>query len=188
MSNEHNQNDTASNQNEQPANAETENSASNAAESIPEQGQIDYLGEIQKYKNNWMLAAAEAQNIKRRAEQDIQKAKFFSIERFAKDLIEVLESLYRASENIKDEDLANNPSLVTAKEGIEITKKEMINVFQRNAVTRIYPKGELFDPNFHEAISQLETGQPAGTIIDVVRAGYILKDRLLQAALVVVAK
>lgn len=154
-----------------------------------EQPQIDYLAEIQEYKDKWMRAAAEAQNIKRRAEQDISKARVFSIEKFAQDLMEVLESLHRASLAISDDQAQLSEPLKNAKEGIEITRKEMVNVFERHGIKRIFPVGEIFNPAQHEAVSQLESADhTSGTIIDVVRAGYILNDRLLRAALVVVAK
>ena len=168
-----------------PASQPEEQQPASKKEEAP---QIDYLAEIQKYKDNWMRAAAEAQNIKRRAEQDIIKAKIFSIESFSKDLIEVLESLHRASEAINEEQAANSEALKNAKEGIEITKKEMLNVFERHGIKRISPKGEPFNPAHHEAVSQIESELSSGTVVDVVRAGYLIKDRLIQAAMVVVAK
>lgn len=177
------------NQPQDSVNTQNNEEQSQAAEQkFEEMPQIDYLAEIQKYKDNWMREAAEAQNIKRRAEQDLLKVKFYSIEKFAKDLIGVTESLFRASEAISDEMAASSELLKNAKDGIEITKKEMLNVLERHHVVRIDPKGEKFDPSRHEAIAQLESELDQGIIIDVARAGYILKDRLLQAALVAVSK
>ncbi len=155
----------------------------------PQAPKIDYLSEIQKYKDNWIRAAAEIENVKRIAKQDIEKAAFYSIEKFAKDLVMVFENLCRASDIISDEDVKTDPKLQNFKEGIELTKQEMLSTLERNNVKRIHPpKGEKFNHNLHQAISQIESDQEAGNIIEVVQAGYIIKDRLLKPAMVVVSK
>jgi molecular chaperone GrpE len=149
---------------------------------------IDYEAEMNKYKDNWLRAAAEIENIKRRARQDVDKAAFFSIEGFARDLVSVLDYLYSASDAITDELASTNEHLKTAKEGIEITKKELLGAFERNSIRRIYPKGEKFDHNNHQAVVQVEGDQAPDTVVDVLQAGYIIKDRLLRPAMVTVAK
>jgi len=154
----------------------------------PSVSAVHYEEEIAKYKDNWLRAAAEIENVKRRARQDIEKAGAFSIENFAKDLIRVLDYLYSASDAITDEDAIAHEPLKAAKEGIEITKKELLNAFEKNALKRLYPKGEKFDHNFHQAVAQVESDQTADTIVDVLQAGYVIKDRLLRPAMVTVAK
>ena len=149
---------------------------------------IDYEAEMAKYKDNWLRSAAEIENIKRRAKQDIEKAGAYSIEGFAKDLVSVLDYLYSASDAITEEVAQLHEQLRTAKEGIEITKKEMLNAFEKNSLKRLYPKGEKFDHNLHQAVAQVESDQAADTVVDVLQAGYVIRDRLLRPAMVTVAK
>lgn len=164
----------------------------NTASEAPEQPQpteADYKAIIEDLNDKMLRAVAESQNTRRRADIDIQNAKNFSIQSFAKDLLGVMDNLFRAAEAISEEDAAGNPKLKSIKDGVEITKKEMIQVFERSAIKRISPMGEAFDPNSHQAISQIPDGNVApGTVLQVLQDGYILKDRLLRPALVVVSK
>lgn len=149
----------------------------------------DYKAEIEDLKDKALRAMAEAQNTRRRADIDVQNAKSFGIQSFARDLLGVMDNLFRASETISDADATSDPKLKSIKEGIEITKREMVNVLERNGIKRIEPLNEAFDPNLHQAMSQIpDTNVAPGTILQVLQSGYILKDRLLRPALVVVAK
>lgn len=149
----------------------------------------DYKAIIDDLNDKVLRAMAEAQNTRRRADIDIQNAKSFSIQSFAKDLLGVMDNLYRAVETVSEEDAAESPKLKSIKDGVEITKKEMIQVFERSGIKRINPQGEAFDPNLHQAISQVPDANVApGTVMQVLQDGYILKDRLLRPALVVVSK
>ncbi len=151
-------------------------------------GAINYLEEISKYKDNWLRAIAEIDNIKKRTKQDIEKAAFFGIEAFAKDMVVIFEYLSRAAESITDEMAKNNEVLNNAKTGIDMTKKEMLNVLEKHNVKRIDPRGQKFDPNLHQAVAQVPSGdKEPGIVIDLVQAGYIIKDRLLKPAMVVVS-
>lgn len=174
------QQDSENGQNQETKEAESQlNSATSG---------VDYEAEANKYKDQWLRAAAEIENIKRRSKQDIEKAASFSIESFARDLVIVLDYLYSASDAITQEAAQANEQLNAVKEGIEITKREMLNSFERNSIKRIYPKGEKFDHNTQQAVVQVESDLPADTVIDVLQAGYVIKDRLLRAAMVTVAK
>jgi molecular chaperone GrpE len=165
-----------------------------AAESLPETEapeivETDYKAVINELNDKVLRAMAETQNMRRRADIDIQNAKNFSIQSFAKDLLGVMDNLYRATDTVSEEDAATNPKLKTIKDGVEITKKEMTQVFERSGIKRLSPLGEQFDPNLHQAISQVADANAApGTVLQVLQDGYILKDRLLRPALVVVAK
>lgn len=146
------------------------------------------LEKIKTLEEQILRVAADAQNVKRRAEQDVQKAKNYSIESFAKDLLSVMDNLNRTS-TIITEDSDDYEKFKPILEGIDITKKEMVNVFKRNGVSEINPVGEKFDHNFHQAMSQIEDAEKeSGTIIDVMQTGYIMKERLIRPALVVVVK
>jgi molecular chaperone GrpE len=145
--------------------------------------------EIENYKDQNLRAAAEVQNIRRISDNEIAKAKAYGVESFAKDLTSVLDNLYRASELLTDDITGDNPLLKNIKEGIELTKREFHTSLERQAVRRIDPKNEKFDPQYHQALTQIPSADiEPGTVVDVIQAGYIIKDRLLKAAQVVVSK
>lgn len=149
----------------------------------------EYKAKIAELEDKMLRVAAEGQNIRRRAMQDIEKAKHFSIESFARDLTPVLENLFRASESITEEDAQADERLKTTKDGIEITKNELLKAFEKHGLKRVSPKGEAFDHNFHQAMSQVEDNEkPANTVLEVIQAGYTIKDRLINPALVIVSK
>jgi molecular chaperone GrpE len=149
----------------------------------------DFPAIIADLNDKLLRSAAEMQNLQRRTAIDMQKAKYFSIENFARDLLGVMDNLCRASESISDEDAKNNEKLKSVKEGVEITKKELANVFERNHIKRVGEVGDKFDPNLHQAMMQVEDKEkPAGTIIDVMMPGYMIKERLLRPAMVAVTK
>ena len=174
---------------EELSNEETAVSEDNVEVLESEEKTEDYQSVIDGLNDQLLRAAAEVQNVKRRADIDVQKARHFSIESFAKDLLGVLDNLYRASESVSDEDVEKDTKLKAIKDGVEITKKEMTNALERNNIKRISPKGEKFNPDFHQAMSQIEQeGVEAGNVIDVMQAGYTIKDRVLRPALVIVAK
>lgn len=151
--------------------------------------QINYQAIIDELNDKVLRAAAEVQNTKRIAGLDVQKARDFSIVSFAKDLLSVMDNLKRASESISDEDAANNQQLKNVKDGVEITRKELANVFERHGIKEVNPVDHKFDHDLHQAMAQLDVaGKESGTIIDVMQVGYTLKERLLRPALVAVAK
>jgi molecular chaperone GrpE len=149
----------------------------------------DFPAIIADLNDKLLRMAAEMQNTQRRNAIDMQKAKYFSIESFARDLLGVMDNLCRASDSISEEDAKKDEKLKSVREGIEITKKELANVFERHHVKRIGEVGEKFDHNLHQAMMQVEDkDKPAGTIIEVMLPGYIVKDRLLRPAMVAVSK
>ncbi|PIR37341.1 MAG: nucleotide exchange factor GrpE [Alphaproteobacteria bacterium CG11_big_fil_rev_8_21_14_0_20_39_49] len=156
---------------------------------VPEKEEIDYNAVIDDLNDKILRTAAEMQNAKRRAEQDIQKARDYSIEAFARDMLGVMDNLHRTTESISQEDAAKDEKLKLIIDGIDITKKEMENVFERNKIKCINPVGEKFDHNFHQAMSQIEDAEKdSGTIVNVMQTGYVIKDRLIRPALVVTVK
>ena len=129
----------------------------------------------------WLRAKAETENVRRRAQEDIAKASKFAIEKFAKELIAVKDSLEAGLS-------AENPSVESLKAGTELTLKQVIAAFEKSQLKEIDPIGEKFDPHFHQAISMVEADREANTIVDVLQKGYLLADRVLRPALVIVAK
>jgi molecular chaperone GrpE len=132
-------------------------------------------------KDQLLRAAAEVQNARRRAEDEVSKARKFALEGFADSLLPVLDSL-EAGLAVQD------ASVEQIREGAELTLKQLLAALERNKVLPIAPAvGEKFDPHFHQAISAVPAEQPANTVVTVLQKGYSIADRVLRPALVMVA-
>ncbi|MNK60306.1 heat shock protein GrpE [compost metagenome] len=124
---------------------------------------------------------AEAENVRRRAQEEVSKARKFGIESFAESLVPVKDSLEAA--------LAQPDQTVeTLREGVEVTLKQLTAAFERNLLKEIAPaQGDKFDPHLHQAISSIPSEQPANTVLQLLQKGYAIADRTLRPALVVVS-
>ncbi|MCD6027290.1 MAG: grpE [Solimicrobium sp.] len=130
----------------------------------------------------FLRAKADAENIRRRAQEDISKAHKFAIESFAESMIPVKDSLEMA---LKIETV----SVEALKEGTEVTLRQLANAFEKNRLLEINPaKGDKLDPAKHQAVSMVPADQEANTVVDVLQKGYTIADRLLRPALVTVAQ
>lgn len=144
---------------------------------------------IAELNDKLLRTAAEAQNVKRRAQIDIENAGKYSIEKFARDMISVLDNLFRAEESISKGEENESEHIKSIKEGVDLTKNEMISAFRRHGIERVMPVDQPFDHNLHQAMAQVPTAdKEPETVIDVMQAGYTIKGRLLRPALVAVAK
>lgn len=141
-------------------------------------------------KDQLLRLAADMENLRKRSAKQIEDANKFAINSFAKDLIDVLENLYLATNNVPAEALEEDTALIALFKGVEMTKNTLINVFDKYGLKRIFPEiGSIFDHNFHEAVAQVPNPEFAdNAIINVMRAGYSLNDRLIKPAMVAVAK
>ena len=122
--------------------------------------------------------------MRRRAAEDIDKARKFAVEKFAGELLAVKDSLEAALAN-------ENQSAENLKAGVELTLRQLSNAFEKSRLAEIAPLGEKFDPHKHQAISQIEApdaSTEANTVLTVLQKGYSLADRVLRPALVVVSK
>ena len=136
-----------------------------------------------------MVLAAEVDNLRKRHVKEIEDAHKFAVSNFAKDMIEVLENLFRAEESIDSEKVKQDETLGQIFNGVELTKKTLVDAFEKNGLKRIYPVGESFDHDFHQAVTQVESNDhKTNEVVQVIQAGYELKGRLLRPALVAVAK
>ena len=141
--------------------------------------------EAAEAKDQALRAAAEAQNARRRAENEAEKARKFALERFAKDILPVVDNLERGLASFDKEDEAQKSAI----EGVELTLKTLVDALGRNQIEVIDPNGEPFDPQVHEAVAMVPNpAAEPNTVIDVVQKGYLLNGRLLRAAMVAVAK
>ena len=139
-------------------------------------------------RNKVLYAQAETQNVRRRLEKEKTDASAYASTAFARDMLSVADNLSRALSSIPA-DLAGDEKLKPVLTGIEMTARELENVFQRHGITRIAAMGEALDPNKHQAMLELERADAApGTIVEEMQSGYMIRDRLLRPALVGVAK
>jgi len=167
------QNETASQQPEQAAQAEVMPSV----EEMLKQAEL----KAQEHYDAWMYAKAESENIRRRAQDDVSKAHKFAVERFSNEMLAVKDSL--------EAGLAVQAATVESfKGGMELTLKQLTGVFEKFNITEINPVGEKFDAHKHQAIGMVESEQDANTVVSVMQKGYQLSDRVLRPALVMVAK
>jgi molecular chaperone GrpE len=135
----------------------------------------------QEHYDAWLRAKADVENTRKRAQVDVANAHKYAIESFATDLLAVKDSLEATL-------AADSASLESLKEGVDLTLKQLGAVFQKFKLTEINPLGEKFDPHQHQAITMLESEQPANTVVHVLQKGYQLQDRVIRPALVTVAK
>ena len=143
--------------------------------------------ELDEARQNVLYAQAETQNVRRRLEQEKQNAQAYAATAFARDILSVKDNLERALSAVGDE-LRSDERLKGLVVGIEATGREIDNVFQRHGITRVESLGQSLDPNKHQAMLEVPSDEPAGTIVQELQPGYTIKDRLLRPALVGVAK
>ncbi len=145
---------------------------------------------LQEAEEKLLRSLAEIENQRRRFEKEIKDAFEFGSFNFAKENLATLDNLQRAKEAIKsDEQLKDNKDLDKFLENINIIEKDLISIFEKNRIKKIDTKDKKFDPNFHQAMSEIEDDKAEpGSIIQEIQAGYMLGERLLRPALVSVAK
>ncbi len=135
----------------------------------------------EEHHDAWLRAKAETENMRRRAAEDVDKARKFAVEAFANELLAVKDSLEAAL-------AVETPSVENLKDGVDLTLKQLVAAFGRCNVHEIDPMGEKFDPHLHQAIQMIESDKPANTVVTVLQKGYRLHERTLRPALVMVAK
>lgn len=150
-----------------------------------EQKLADATASAQSEKDNALRALAEMENLRRRAAQDVEKAQKFALEKFAGELLPVIDSLERALEHTDKE----SDGFQAVYEGVELTLKSLLSTVEKFGVLPIDPQGEAFDPNKHQAMSMVESAEVApNSVLAVMMKGYELNGRVLRPAMVMVAK
>ena len=140
-------------------------------------------------KDKMLRLNADMENLRRRTEREKQDMAKYAITAFARDLLTLDDNLNRALSAVPEGQADNDPALKALVEGMEMTGRELTNVFERNGITRLSPEGESFDPNCHQAMYEIpNTDVPAGTIMEVVAAGFMIDKRVLRPAMVGVSK
>lgn len=139
-------------------------------------------------KQEVLYARAESQNVRRRAEKDVQDARAYAATGFARDILSVYDNLVRAIEAIPA-DLHDDPRLKGLVTGVEATQREVEKVFGQHGITRIASTGMPLDPNQHQAMLEIPTDEhEPGTVVQEMQTGWMIRDRLLRPAMVGVAK
>ena len=133
----------------------------------------------EEHHDAWLRAKAETENMRRRAQDDIAKASKFAIEKFAESLLPVKDTLEMALAD-------TNPD--TLRTGVDMTLKNLLSAFEKSGVKEENPVGQKFDPNKHQAIGMVESEQEPNTVVNVLQKGYLIADRVLRPAMVMVAK
>jgi len=135
-----------------------------------------------EHHDAWLRAKAETENVRRRAQEDVVKAHKFAGEKLVADLLAVKDSLEAALAN-------ENQGAENLRQGVELTLRQLVSVFDKASVAEINPLGEKFDPHRHQAISQIEAaGTEPNHVVQVLQKGYSLHERVIRPALVVIAK
>jgi molecular chaperone GrpE len=145
---------------------------------------------LKETEDKLLRSLAEIENQRRRFEKEIKDAFEFGSFNFAKESLAILDNLQRAKIAIKnDESLKDNKDLDKFLENITVIEKDLISIFEKNRIKKIETKNQKFDPNLHQAMSEIENDKPeAGSILQEIQSGYMLGERLLRPALVSVAK
>ena len=137
-------------------------------------------------QDRFLRAVAESQNVRRRAQQDVEKERKFGIERLARDVLSVADNLGRAL-SAMPADL--DPAMKNLIAGVQATERELQSVLERHGITRIEAVGKAFNADFHQAMMEVQDPSvPSGTVVQELIPGYLLAGRLLRAAMVAVSK
>jgi molecular chaperone GrpE len=146
--------------------------------------------ELADMKDRLLRTLAEMENLRRRTEREVADARMYGISAFARDILNVADNMHRALHALDEELRARADGAVKALlDGVELTERELMNVLEKHGVTRIEPLGQKFDPHRDQAMYEVEdTSVPAGTVVSVVQAGYLIGERVLRPALVAVSK
>lgn len=170
-------------QTQQPTVEEQEGASPHEVEVMPSLEELLQEAErkAQEHYDAWMYAKAEAENIRRRAHDDIDKARKFALEKFSSELLAVKDSMEAAL-------AVETATVEDYKSGVELTLKQLTGVFEKFNLAEVHPVGEKFDPHKHQAISLVEAEAEPNTVVQVLQKGYLLHDRVLRPALVMVAK
>jgi molecular chaperone GrpE len=132
---------------------------------------------------------AEVENIRKRSEREKEETAKYAITRLARDIVSVGDNFQRAIDAVPPDAVEKDSALKSFLEGVTLTERELLNVLERYGIRKIVPNGEQFNPHMHQAVMEMQrTDVPAGTVVQVFQAGFVIEDRVLRPAMVAVAK
>jgi molecular chaperone GrpE len=150
----------------------------------------ELVREAAEYKDKLLRTLAEMENLRKRTEREVADARLYGNASFARDVLAVADNMQRAFEAMGSElREQSDPKVKALVEGVELTERELLKVLEKHGVKKFSPAGEKFDPNFHQAMYEIENPQlPPGHVAQVIQAGYMLGERVLRPAMVAVVK
>jgi molecular chaperone GrpE len=180
-------------QNDDPVNPATEPVVSKPyiMPDDPEEGSAGALAkEVADLRDKMLRTLADMENLRKRTTREVADARAYGISGFARDVLDIADNLQRALDAVPaDTRAAADPGVKSLIEGVELTERSLLNTLEKNGVKKFDPSGEKFDPNFQQAMYEVpDPSVPAGTVVQVVQAGYMIGERVLRPALVAVAK
>jgi molecular chaperone GrpE len=171
-----------------PADQSAEQNPAAAAGAAAADPAAAFAQEAAQLKDKLLRTLAEMENLRRRTEREVNDARQYGIAGFARDVLGVADNMRRALDAIGPE-LRADPNGQALIDGVELTEREFSKALEKNGVARFEPQGEKFDPNLQQAMYEVpDPSVPAGTVVQVIQAGYKIGDRVLRPALVAVAK
>jgi molecular chaperone GrpE len=157
----------------------------------PEPGSVESLQkEVAEARDRMLRTLAEMENLRKRTAREVADSKLYGITGFARDVLDIADNLQRALDAVPAEArAAADPGLTSLIEGVELTERSLLNALEKHGMKKLDPQGQKFDPNFHQAMYEVpDASVPAGTVVQVMQAGYTIGERVLRPALVGVAK
>jgi len=157
----------------------------------PEPNSVEALTqEVADARDKMLRTLAEMENLRKRTQKEVADGRTYAIQNFARDVLEIADNLQRALDAVPAETkAAADAGLKALIEGVELTERSLLNTLEKNGVKKFDPMGEKFDPNFQQAMYEVpDASVPAGTVVQVVQAGYTIGERVLRPALVGVSK
>lgn len=146
-------------------------------------------GQVADLTDRLLRAHAEMENLRKRTDRDKEDTAKYAITKFAREVLGIGDNLQRAIAAVPPGASDADPALKALVDGVAMTEREFLNVLDRHGVKRVDPEGEPFNPHRHQAMTEIENPEvPAGTIVQVYQPGYVIEDRVLRPAMVVVAK
>ena len=157
----------------------------------PEPGSVEALAkEAADLRDKMLRTLAEMENLRQRTRREVADSKIYGITGFARDVLDIADSLQRTIDAVPAETRESaDPLLKALIEGVELTERSLLSALEKNGVKKFDPQGEKFNPNFQQAMYEVpDPSVPAGTVVQVVQAGYTIGERVLRPALVGVSK
>jgi molecular chaperone GrpE len=140
-------------------------------------------------KDRLLRAHAEVENIRKRSEREKEETAKYAITKLARDVVSVGDNFQRAIDAVPPDAVERDAALKSFLEGVTLTERELLNVLERHGIRKIIPHNEPFNPHMHQAVMEMQRSDvPAGTVVQVFQAGFVIEDRVLRPAMVAVAK
>lgn len=175
-------------QNEAPA-PEAAEAHTESAVQTPEARIAELEAQVEEFRDKWMRSEAEMQNYRTRAKREVEDARQYAVQKFAKDVVEAAENLQRGLASLPARTDGEDGLVAKLREGFESTERSFLGILERNGITCQHPVGEVFDANMHQAMAEQPSDDHAdGTVMQAWTPTWTLHGRLLKPAMVVVAK